>query len=34
MDGFFARLDDYRGEIQSLITDKFHFMGKFNPQAP
>lgn len=34
VDGFFARLDDYRGEIQSLITDKFHFMGKFNPQAP
>ena len=34
VDGFFARLDDYRGEILSLITDKFHFMGKFNPQAP
>jgi transposase len=34
VDGFFARLDDYRGEIQSLITDKFHFIGKFNPQAP
>jgi len=34
VDGFFARLDDYRDEILSLITDKFHFMGKFNPQAP
>jgi transposase len=34
VDGFFARLDDYREEIQSLITDKFHVMGKFNPQAP
>jgi transposase len=34
VEGFFARLDDYRDAIQSLITDKFHFMGKFNPQAP
>jgi transposase len=34
VDGFFARLDDYRADILSLITDKFHFMGKFNPQAP
>ena len=34
VDGFFAKLDDYRDEILSLITDKFHFMGKFNPQAP
>ena len=34
IDGFFDRLDDYRDEIQSLITDRFHFMGKFNPQAP
>jgi transposase len=34
VDGFFARLGDYRDEILSLITDKFHFMGKFNPQAP
>ena len=34
VDGFFTRLDDYRDEILSLITDKFHFMGKFNPQAP
>ena len=34
VDGFFARLGEYRGEILSLITDKFHFMGKFNPQAP
>jgi transposase len=31
---FFARLDNYRDEIESLITDKFHFMAKFNPQAP
>ena len=34
VDGFFARLDDYRDEILSLVTDKFHFIGKFNPQAP
>jgi len=34
VDGFFARLGDYRDEILSLITDKFHFIGKFNPQAP
>ena len=34
VEGFFARLDDYRDEIESLITDKFHFIGKFNPQAP
>ena len=34
VEGFFARLDDYRDEIRSLITDKFHFMGKFNPQGP
>src|SRR5579872_940262 len=34
VEGFFARLDDYRNEIESLITDKFHFIGKFNPQAP
>jgi transposase len=34
IDGFFTRLDAYRDEILSLITDKFHFMGKFNPQAP
>ena len=34
VDGFFSRLDDYREEIFSLITDKFHFIGKFNPQAP
>jgi hypothetical protein len=31
---FFTRLDHYRGEIESLITGKFHFIGKFNPQAP
>jgi transposase len=31
---FFAGLDRYRGEIESLITDKFHFIGKLNPQAP
>ena len=34
IDDFFARLDDYRPEILSLITDKFHFIGKFNPQTP
>jgi len=34
VEGFFARLDDYRDEIESLITDKFHFIGKFCPQAP
>ena len=34
VEGFFARLDAYRDEIESLITDKFHFIGKFNPQAP
>jgi transposase len=34
VDGFFSRLDDYRDEILNLITDKFHFMGKLNPQPP
>jgi transposase len=34
VEGFFARLDDYQDEILSLITDKFHFIGKLNPQAP
>ncbi len=34
VEGFFARLDDYRNEILSLITDKFHFTGKLSPQAP
>ena len=34
IDGFFANLDDYRKEIESLITDNFHFVGKLNPQAP
>jgi transposase len=34
VESFFARLDHYRGEIESLITGKFHFIGKFNPQAP
>jgi transposase len=34
VEGFFTRLDNYRAEIESLITDKFHFIGKFNPQAP
>ena len=34
IDGFFANLDDYRKEIESLITDNFHFIGKLNPQAP
>ncbi len=31
---FFARIEDYRNEIESLIADKFHFIGKFNPQPP
>jgi hypothetical protein len=30
----FANLDDYRDEISSLITDKFHFVGKPNPRLP
>jgi transposase len=34
VEGFFTRLDDHRAEIESLITDKFHFIGKCNPQAP
>jgi transposase len=34
VEGFFARLDDYRDAIESLITDQFHFIGKLNPQAP
>jgi transposase len=31
---FFERLDDHRDKIESLITDRFHFIGKFNPLAP
>jgi transposase len=34
VEGFFTKLDTYRDEIESLLTDKFHFIGKFNPQAP
>jgi transposase len=34
IEGFFAHLDDYRIQIESLITDRFHFIGKQNPQAP
>ena len=34
IDGFFSNLDDYRAQIESLITDRFHFIGKQNPQAP
>jgi len=34
VEGFFTNLDNYRNEIESLITDKFHFIGKSNPQAP
>jgi transposase len=34
IDGFFANLDDHRKEIESLITDNFHFIGELNPQAP
>jgi len=34
VEGFFARLDDYRDDILNPIMDKFHFIGKFNPQAP
>ena len=28
LDGFFANLDRYRGEMESLITNEFHFIGK------
>lgn len=31
---FFADLAAYKDDIQSLITDQFHFIGKLNPQAP
>jgi hypothetical protein len=31
---FFANLNDYQDAIASLVTDKFHFIGKLNPQAP
>jgi transposase len=34
VEAFFARLHDYRDENESQNTDKFHFIGKFNPQAP
>ena len=34
VEGFFEKLDDYREAIESLITDRFHFIGKLNPQAP
>ena len=34
IDAFFARRDDDRPEILSLITDEFHFMDKLNPQEP
>jgi transposase len=34
VEGFFADLDRYRDAIASLITDKFHFIGRLNPQAP
>jgi transposase len=34
VEGFFANLDVCRDEMLSLITDKFHFIGKLNPQAP
>jgi hypothetical protein len=30
----FAGLDDDREAIESLIADKFHVIGKLNPQAP
>jgi transposase len=31
---FFANLGCYRADIESLITDRFHFIGKLNPQPP
>ncbi len=34
VDGFFADLDRYRAQIETLITDQFHFIGAQNPQAP
>jgi transposase len=34
VEAFFANLDDYQAAIASLVTDKFHFIGKLNPQAP
>jgi transposase len=34
VEGFFARFDDYRDEIDRLIADKFHFIGKLNPRPP
>ena len=32
--GFFAKLDRYRDELESLITGAFHYIGKPNPQPP
>ena len=34
VEGFLGNLPAYRDAILSLITDKFHFIGKQNPQAP
>ena len=34
VDKFFANLASYRGEINSLITGAFHYIGVQNPQAP
>lgn len=33
LDGFFANLDRYRGEMESLITNEFHFIGKQKPRV-
>lgn len=34
VEGFFANLDRYRADIESLITDRFQFIGKLNPRPP
>jgi transposase len=34
IEDFFAHLGDCRAQIESLITDRFHFIGEQNPQAP
>jgi transposase len=33
LDGFFADLDRHRGEMETLITDVFHYIGKQKPQV-
>jgi transposase len=34
INGFFAHLDDYRTQIESLITDRVYFISKQNLQVP